>query len=131
MNRDELSLPAQKQLIRAAIRFIRSRIQWKPGKDIQHVQTRIRYGHLPATATVAAYEAVIRRILNDESADVYLYVWEAKAYPTIVSTYQNRLWLVMFDMNGVMETAFPPTDPDEYLADPRFQFLGKLEELIR
>lgn len=121
----------QKERVREAIKSIRLQIQWKPGKDIQHVRTRIHYGHLPPSTTIAEYEAIIRQIAYDNQADVYLYVWEGKAFPTIVSTYQSQCWLVMFGMNGVMETAFPPSDPEDYLADSRFQFLDKLEELIR
>jgi hypothetical protein len=37
----------------------------------------------------------------------------------------------MFGLNGIMETAFPPDDPDEYLADERFRFLDGLQELMK
>ena len=117
--------------VRDAIWLIRSQIRWKSGKAIQHLQTRIHYGHLPPSATLTEYEAIIVGSVNDDFADVYLYTWDEKSYPTIVSTYQGQRWLVMFGIDGVMETAFPPTDPDEYLADIRFQFLGTLEELMR
>lgn len=36
----------------------------------------------------------------------------------------------MFSLNGIMETAFPPTDPDTYLADSRFRYLGTMQELL-
>jgi hypothetical protein len=38
-------------------------------------------------------------------------------------------WLVMVGLDSVMETAFPPEDPETYLANLRFQRLGTLEEL--
>ena len=43
---------------------------------------------------------------------------------------RGRRWLVMFDLEGVMETAFPPTDPEVYLSDPCFQYLGTMKELL-
>jgi len=131
MAQNEWHTLALKQRIQAAIRAIRSQILWKPGKDIQHVRTRIHYGHLPPSATVAMYEAMIVTLLNDNQADVYSYTWEQEIYPTIVSTYENQRWLVMVGIDGVMETAFPPTEPDEYLADSRFQLLGKLQEIMK
>jgi hypothetical protein len=36
---------------------------------------------------------------------------------------------VMVDLDSVMETAFPPKDPETYLANLRIQRLGTLEEL--
>ena len=123
----ELTLQAQ---IRQAIHMLRSKIRWKPGKDVQHLQTRMRYGHLPASMTVAEYESIINGLLNDSLADIYTYTWDQAIYPTIVSFYQDRRWLVMFGLNGVMETAFLPTDPDEYLADVRFRYISKMQEFI-
>lgn len=71
--------------IRQAIHMLRSKVRWKPGKDVQHLQTRMRYGHLPASMTVAGYEAIINALLNDSLADVYTYTWNQDIYPTIVS----------------------------------------------
>jgi hypothetical protein len=95
------------------------------------VRTRQKYGHLPPSATLADYEAIIASILAAPTTDVYIYIWQQNAiYPTVVSTYQNERWLVMFSLNGIMETAFPPTDPDAYLADSRFRYLGPMQELL-
>jgi hypothetical protein len=35
----------------------------------------------------------------------------------------------MVGLDSIMETAFPPEDPETYLANWRFQRLGTLEEL--
>jgi hypothetical protein len=131
MQQSETSLPEFHARVRSAIQAIQGKIRWKPGKDVQHLQTRLRYGHLPTAATIADYETIITSLLNNLQADVYIYHWGQDIYPTLVNTYQDQRWLVMFGLNGVMETAFPPTDPEEYLADPRFQYLGKMEELTK
>jgi hypothetical protein len=114
-----------------AIKTLQGQMRWKPGKGIEHLRTRQDYGHVPASATMADYEAIIASILHDSSADVYVYLWRSgTVYPTVVANRDTRLWLVMFDLDGIMETAFPPTDPERYLSDSRFQYLGTIEDLV-
>lgn len=84
----------------------------------------------PATATISSYEAIIQSVIADPSSDVYVYRWQHALYPTIVGKYRGDLWLVMFGLSGIMETAFPPSDPKSYLADPRFEHVGVLQEVL-
>jgi hypothetical protein len=116
--------------IREAICKVKAEIQWKAGKDLTHLQTRINYGHLPTSATISAYEAIIKAVLANPSSDVYVFRWQHVLYPTVVGNYQGSLWLVMFGLNGIMETAFPPSEPEQYLADPRFEYIGVLQEVL-
>lgn len=117
--------------VKTAIRTVQTRIRRKSGKGIQHLRTRQDYGHLPKTATLADYEAIIASILHDATAKVYVYVWQSEAiYPTVVGSHNDRRWLIMFSLDGVMETAFPPTDPEQYLSDPRFYYLGTVQEVL-
>jgi hypothetical protein len=127
MGPDQLG-QVRRQVIEA-VRRLRVEILWKPGKDVQHLRTRIRYGHLLEDATLADYHAIIRGIVKSGEAEVYIYVWHTDIYPTVVGLVDGQRWLVMFSVAGVMETAFPPTDPIQYLADPRFQYIGTLQEL--
>jgi len=113
-----------------AVRRVQSGVRWKPGKDVQHLRRRIDLGHLAHGATVDEYQAIIAAILSDPLADVFIYSWGDTLYPTVVAEYGERHWLVMFSLSGVMETAFPPDDPGEYLSDPRFQRLSTLRELL-
>jgi hypothetical protein len=113
-----------------AIRLVQSGMRWKPGKDIQHLRRRIDLGHLPHGATVDEYQAIIAAVINGPLADVFVYSWDDMLYPTVVAEYGERYWLVMFSLSGVMETAFPPDDPEDYLSDPRFRRLGALRELL-
>lgn len=115
----------------AAIRRLQEQVRWKPGKTDQHLQKRIALGHLPAGATEAVYEALILRVIRTSTAEVLVYHWGESIYPTVVSDIDGSLWLVMLGLDGVMETAFPPADPDTYLASPQFLRLGTLEEINR
>ena len=122
--------PKLKSDIKTAIVKLRAKIRWKPGKDLQHLKTRIGYRHLPESATLALYEAIIAEIILDHSAEVYAYIWDNAVYATIVANHENRCWLVMFSLDGILETAFPPTDPGQYLADSRFRQMGTVEEIM-
>jgi hypothetical protein len=115
----------------AAIHRLQEQVRWKPGKAEQHLQKRIALGHLPVGTTEAVYEALILRVIRTPTAEVLVYHWGESMYPTVVSDIDGSLWLVMLDLDGVMETAFPPEDPDTYLANPQFLRLGTLEEINR
>jgi hypothetical protein len=69
----------------AAIRQVQTQVQWKPGKAQQHVAKRLALGHLPRQATVAEYNALIRRVVQTADAEVFVYRWQATDYPTIVA----------------------------------------------
>ena len=119
-----------REQVSAAISAIRREIRWKPGKDAEHLQTRKRYGHLRPDATFTEYQAIISTILHAESAELYIFTWQDDIYPTVVAAYEGTIWLVMFNLSGVLETAFPPTDAKNYLADERFRYLGSVKEFL-
>ena len=112
-----------------AIRRLRERIRWRPGKGTQHLAKRIELGHLPVGATLAEYEAIIMRVISTSTAEVFVYRWGETLYPTVIAEVEGVRWLVMLGLDSVMETAFPPEDPEIYLASVRFQQLGTMEEL--
>jgi len=113
----------------AAIRLVQARVRWKPGKAQQHLQKRIALGHLDPEAQLDDYEAVISALVHNAYAEVYVYVFDDQTYPVVVGTVGNQRWLAIFGLDGVMETAFPPTDASSYLSDSRFVRLGTLQEL--
>jgi hypothetical protein len=113
-----------------AIIVNRAGIQWKPGKADPHLAKRIRLGHLPENSTLEDYEAVIATVTSDRKANVYAYVYDRVIYPTLTAIVAGKLWLVMMRMDGVMETSFPPDNPEKYLNNNYFICLGILEELL-
>jgi len=114
-----------------AIRWLREQVRWKPGKAVQHLAKRIKLGHVPAETTMAEYDALIRRVVSTQTAAVFAYRWRETLYPTVVAEVEGVRWLVMLSLDGLMETAFPPENPETYLANPQFHRLGTLEELAR
>ena len=111
------------------IKTVRVQIRWKPGSALRHLQKRKLRGHLPSTATLADYEAVIVAVLNDRSAQVYHYWYNQVAYTAIVGSVENREWLIMFACDGVLESAFVVERPELYLRKPGFEYLGLLGEI--
>jgi hypothetical protein len=112
-----------------AIQVARTNVQWKSGKDIQHLAKRIRLGHLSTEAKLLDYEAIIAEVLKDSEVRVYGFLYGDKPYPTMVATLADKEWLVIIGLDGVMETAFPPDDPASYLAEPAFVYVGVLMDI--
>jgi hypothetical protein len=55
-----------------AIRLLRDHVQWKLGKDSQHLTKRLALRHLPPGTTVAEYNALIRRVVQSPAAEVFV-----------------------------------------------------------
>jgi hypothetical protein len=119
----------ERSRIADAIRWLREGVHWRPGRDVQHLAKRIELGHLPDGTTVDYYEALILYVVRTPTAMVYAYRWGESLYPTVVAEVEGVPWLVTMGLDGLMETAFPPEGPEMYLANPRFQQMGTLEEL--
>ncbi|MFQ5593105.1 MAG: hypothetical protein ACE5HA_03050 [Anaerolineae bacterium] len=113
-----------------AIRLVRQRIRWKHGKDREHLEKRIRLGHLRPGTAMEEYEAIIADVVSDPGAEVFVFVFDNEPYPTLVTSIAGQRWLAMFGSDGIMETVFPPDDADEYLADPQFVRLGTVEDVL-
>ena len=112
-----------------AIRRLREGVCWRSGKDTQHLAKRIELGHLLVGTTLTEYETIVIRVISVPTAEVYVFRRGEALYPTIVAEVEGARWLVMVGLDSVMETAFPPENPETYLANLRFQRLGTLEEL--
>ena len=120
---------ARRKEVLAAMERARSQIKWKPGKASPHLAKRIRLGHLPENASLKEYEAIIALVVNDPLAELYLFIYGEAIYPTIVKSVEGRLWLVMIGLDSILETAFPPEEPENYLASEAFINIGKIEDL--
>ncbi len=129
MSKPEIPDSLLEQVI-AAIRAARTVIRWKPGKDIQHLNTRKSYGHLHKSATIDNYHEIIRIVLSDLAARVYLYHFGNRIYPTVAATIDDNVWLIMFGLDGIMETAFVVEWPDQYLNRREFEFIDTLGALM-
>jgi len=82
-------------------------------------------------AAMLEYEVMIDQVITDSKAEVYIYVHEFTIYPTITSIIKEKLWLVMIGLDGILETAFPPENPKNYLSNPNFIYIGILEDLLK
>lgn len=125
--------PIQAKTLDTIIRSIekaKRQITWKPNKANPHLLKRIRLNHLPVNSTLKDYEHIIQSILANPEAQVYIYTYGIDLYPTLTAYNQNRLWLLMLTSEGIIETAFPPSNPSNYLSNSAFTYLGKLEEIL-
>jgi len=92
--------------------------------------TRKDWGHLPPEATLEDYHAIIKAVLTDDNARVWLYHHSGNVYPTVVTELGGAVWLVLFDLTGIMETAFVVEQPERYLGHSSFELLGMLSEVL-
>ncbi len=113
-----------------AIRKVRDQVQWKPGKDVIHLKKRQAMGHLPQSASLTDYTALISGLVKNPKASVFVYRVGQSLYIAVRDSAGNREWLVIFGLTGIMETAFPPHDIDAYLGHPGFTELGTVEEVL-
>lgn len=123
--------PAERVRLRDAVQKLRKKVQWKPGKDAVHLIKRQGMQHLPASATLVDYEKIIYTVIGAEDNALYLYDFRGTHYYAVRGFIQKKEWLVIFGQGGVMETAFPPEDTDDYLERRSFVFLGRLGEVLR
>ena len=116
-----------------AILALRSRLRWKPGSELRHLLKRKSKEHLPPEAAVVDYRSLIRRVLVGPENLVYYYPFREQDYYAVVGEpegAQGARWLVMFRPDGILETAFPPTDVSDYVRQHCFLLLGRMREVM-
>lgn len=113
-----------------AIRLAQAQRLWKPGRAEWHLHKRKSRKHLPPEATLHDYELIIQTILDDNSAKVYIYQESEEPYIAVSSWHQVQLWLVIFNRNGILDTAFAVKNPGSYMSKPEFTFVDLLGNLV-
>lgn len=116
-----------------AILALRNQLRWKPGSELRHLLKRKSKGHLRPEGTVADYRSLIRRVLVGPESLVYYYPFRGQDYYAVVGDpagVEGARWLVMFRSDGILETAFPPTDVNDYVREHRFLLLGRMREVM-
>jgi hypothetical protein len=112
------------------IRRLQHQLVWKPGAAARHLLKRKLRGHLPTDSSLADYEALIRRLLADENAEIHVYYADETPFLAVATHSEGQVWLVIASFEGVMETAFVVENPDAYLNRPMFQYVGRLAEVM-
>ena len=116
--------------VAAALRHVRAAGRWKPGRDIPHLHKRQRRRHLPSDASMETYNQMIRDLVHTPDGLVYHYLVGGQHYYAARGKINRSEWLVIFDAQGVLETAFPPTDMSRYLDSHGFEYVGTVEEVL-
>jgi len=127
----EILSPTDLERLVDALKGLREKVQWKHGKDTSHLDKRRRMRHLEPDAGLEEYEGIISEVANNGQNVVYLYKRREVDYYAIQGEAHGRLWLVIFGLKGLMETAFPPADLDDYLDRRGFVLLGRIDEVLR
>lgn len=132
MSRIEKILSREEQSELASALFsIRQNIQWKAGKDIAHLKKRQHMGHISFSASLGYYEKIISDIVQKDDNILYVYETRVCNFYAVRGFVQDNEWLVIFGPDGVMETAFPPENIDDYLNKRGFIFIGQIKEVLK
>ena len=120
---------SQDQVV-AAIRSIQTKLVWKPNSASRHLAKRILRGHLTDMATIADYQQILETVLHGDHADVYIFWYDNIPYVAIVDMVHQSCWLVMFNLNGVLESAYIVERPDLYLRKEHIVFVDSLKAVM-
>jgi len=131
MKRKKILSSTELERLIDALKGLREKVQWKPGKDIAHLNKRRRMGHLAQDATLAEYVNIVAELVHNGQSVVYLYEVREKHYYAVSGFIHDRIWLVIFGTKGLMETAFPPMDIEDYAERRGFVLLGQIEEVMQ
>jgi hypothetical protein len=123
--------PYERAEMVTALSAIQKRIRWKPNKGIRHLEKRKRMGHLPPHYSLEDYNKVISSIVKDGQNLAYLYEFAGERYYAVRGPFKDREWLVIFSREGIMETAFPPEEMEQYLERRGFMFVGRIKEVLK
>lgn len=116
--------------IATAIRIVQSELRWKPGSAERHLAKRVIRGHLPNTARMEDYEQIIRLVIYSSSAYVCLFWYDDVPYITVANDVDGNHWLVMFDLNGLLESAYLVERPERYFQKENVEFVDTLEAVL-
>ena len=114
-----------------AVGKIQRQISWKVGKDVAQLNKRRQMQHLQPSATMLEYKEIILEFVRNGQNTVYLYEFSGDHYYVARGVTHNREWLVIFGGGGLMETAFPPEDMDDYIERRGFVLLGRIDEVLK
>ncbi|WP_071392713.1 hypothetical protein [Bacillus tuaregi] len=109
-------------------------INWKKGKDIEHLEKRIRRCHIPADFTLEMYESIIINMINDKENETYLYYLKGYEQNYYVFANPETKWTVIVGENTVMESAYMIDKKPYrvYLSKERgYTYLGTVKEVMR
>lgn len=120
----------EKEDLIKAIQAIRQRIFWKNGKDQVHLVKRRNMGHISSKSSLRDYEMIISQLVRGNNV-LYLYEFGEKHFYAVRGFFESKEWIVIFGSCGLMETAFPPDDIDDYLCRRGFVLIGPLEEILK
>lgn len=112
---------------------LRNNVQSKEGKDVSHLNKRIKLEHLPSSASLSDYEMLIFDLVRNGENVLYSYEYTNNMYYGVRGFAKGQVneWLVIFGVGGILETAFPPKNIDEYLENRGFVLFGRIKEVLK
>ncbi|QKY70209.1 hypothetical protein [Lentibacillus sp. CBA3610] len=122
-----------KKSLKVIRRMRKDKIIWKPGKGEGHLIKRKELGHIPNDFTLDDYNNLIKRIVNNNLNELYLYYKKFFDQHYFAIGDDERNWEVIAGEDGVMETAYEITDAayEHHFKKEGYVYLGVIKEVER
>ena len=111
-----------------------SGVAWALGDESasSHLKKRIAAGDLPRDTPLEEYEELIHTVVNDPNSAVYRLLDRTGLRAVGVTGEEDfRVWLIVLDTEGQVETAFPVENPESYFENDGFEFSGSVSRVLR
>lgn len=124
-----MNLKIKKLLIQIIQTYKERGPQWKPGKDLLHLNKRISRRDLPIDTTLLDYNLLITDIVTNIHNDIHIYRLEHFEQRYVVFSTIN--WIVIIGENSIMETAMMTRSPERYLSKEKgYTYIGTVREVF-
>lgn len=103
--------------------------QWKPGKDLVHLNKRISRRDLPVEFTLQEYNKLIVEVLTDIESDIHIYRLDGFHQSYFVFSANN--WIVIIGEDSIIETCMKTTSSQRYLSTKKgYTYIGTVKEVF-
>lgn len=117
--------------VKVALEALRRSIQWKPGKDLTHLEKRKRRGHLSKEFSLEDLNRLIQNLIHQDTSKIYLYRFGENRYYIVRGEIEKKEWFIIFSKEGIIETVFPPRNAERYLSRRGMALLGEMREIVK
>ncbi|MBV7337673.1 hypothetical protein KFU94_57480 [Chloroflexi bacterium TSY] len=82
------------------------------------------------SGTIEDYETIIKAVVASPEANVYIFWYDDVPYVAVVEIVDERSWLVLFALDGILESAYVVERPERYLQNEHIVLIDSLKAVM-
>ena len=103
--------------------------QWKPGKDLDHLNKRINRQDVSMDFTLQEYNKLIVKIMTNDKSEMHIY--RLDSFHQSYFAFSANDWIVIIGEDAMMETCMKSTSSERYLsAEKGYTYIGTVKEVL-